>query len=351
MRKAVLILLAAVLTLSCTAVKMDEPAPATVNVTCTASWDGAASVPAFDFAASRTMKAVHYYQEGLNTSQGGEDVIQMEPGEYEAVFFASSPQDAYILENKTTFLEEQDATLRVITARLPHLTLAEFSEEFPGFEPLLVSHCDTIAPSPDIWYATVREQVSSSKETQRISFKPALLNKQLSFTITINWESEISKPNRVVANITGTPFRVQVMSAYLETERTGQTTFEFTNTSGSRWEGKVSVLGIKPPVEEDDKVGPGVLRIIVDYGPDHQKLMKVLNLKPYLDATPVLKYADLSGYYVGILSSANFVIDVPLDITDPDTLHGDDDPIGGWRDPEDGDTRDILDGYDDDEYA
>ena len=357
MSKKAYILAAAVLIASaCTGVKMDQKPADTVDVTCTADWSQVGQAPSyvFDFAAARTLKSVHYYEDGIYTNQGGEDSFQMEPGEYEAVFMCSTPMGAYTIENKDSFLEQVESSLAVLTASLPKMSKEEFAEQFKDFSPIIVSQFDSL-PRPQaapLYMASVRGEFKANGEVQNLTFQPQPIHQQVTFRITIIPADETVAPTRVVANITGTPFRVQMLSGHVDTGHLGQTFVEFQHVEGNDWEGTVQLLGIMSPVDPDLRTGPGILRLRVEYGTVvHGGINKVVNLKPYLDAQPLLRYTNEGDYYKSVTTQARYVISVPLELAAPDTEHGGEEPVSPWKDPEDGDVHDILDGYDDEGNA
>jgi len=353
-RKAYILALTILIASACTGVKVEETPASVVNVTCTADWSGTASVPSytFDFAAARTLKSVHYYQDGVYTNRGEEDSFQMEPGEYEALFMCSTPQDAYQVENKDTFLDESESSLGVLTARTPSMSHADFVLKFAECTPILVEYYDILHPVAPLYIGTVRQQLQANGTVQNLSFKPRPVFQKVTFRITITPGDNTMEPTRVVANLTGTPLRVQMLSGNVDASELGQTAFELTHVEGDVWEGTVQILGIKVSEDAELAVGPGIMRLYVRYGTVVSAVInKVLNLKPYLDAQPLLRYADDGEYYSSVAPEARFVIEDPLYLKPSGTEHAGEEPISPWKDPEDGDVHDILDGYDDDENA
>ena len=353
-RKAYILALLAFIASACTGVKMEEKPASVVNVTCTADWTGTAQAPSytFDFAAARTLKTVHYYQDGVYTNRGEEDSFQMEPGEYEAVFMCSTPQDAYQIENKDDFLDHVESSLSILTARTPSMTHEEFVLTYAECTPILVEYYDILYPVAPLYIGVVRQQLKADGTVQNLTFKPRPISQKVTFRITITPGDETMTPTRVVANLTGTPLRVQMLSGNVDTAELGQTAFELTHVQGDVWEGTVQILGIKCSEDQELAVGPGIMRLYVRYGTVVSAVTnKVLNLKPYLDAQPLLRYADDGEYYKTVTSEALYVIEDPLYLKPSGTEHAGEEPISPWMDPEDGDVHDILDGYDDDENA
>lgn len=355
-RKAHILALVALIASACTGVKMEENPTADVPVTCTADWSGVSSVPSyiFDIAAARTLKTVHYYQDGVYTARGEEDSFQMEPGEYEALFMCSVPMDAYRIENKDAFLSDKEESLSSLSMRIPTLTREQFLEQFPGVSPLIIPAYDTLPlpQAPPLYLTSIRGQVTSSTEPQNFTFKPRPIHQEVTFRITITPGDETVTPTRVVANITGTPFRVQMLSGHVDTGLMGQTCMEFTNVGGNQWEATANMLGIKTPQDPELQTGPGIMHLLVEYGTVvPRSVNRYLNLKPYLDAQPLLRYADEGDYYMSVTTKASYVIEEPLMLKPSDTEHGGEEPVSPWKDPEDGDVHDILDGYDDEGNA
>ncbi len=346
--------LVALIASACTGVKMEEKPASVVDVTCTADWSGTASVPSytFDFAAARTLKSVHYYQDGVYTNRGEEDSFQMEPGEYEALFMCSTPQDAYLVENKDAFLDQKESSLAVLSVRTPSLSRTDFALQYADCTPLLVEYYDIIGPVAPLYIGSVRQLLQADGTVHNLTFKPRPISQKVTFRITITPGDNTMMPTRVVANITGTPLRVQMLSGNVDATELGQTAFELTHVEGDVWEGTVQILGIKVSEDAELSVGPGIMRLYVRYGTVVSAVInKVLNLKPYLDAQPLLRYADDGEFYSSVTPEARFVIDEPLYLNPSGTEHAGEEPISPWKDPEDGDVHDILDGYDDDENA
>lgn len=353
-RNVYILAVVALLAYACTGVKVEEDPTGTVKVTCTADWSQVSATPSyvFDFAAARTLKSVHYYEDGIYTNQGGEDSFQMEPGEYEAVFMCCTPQDAYTVENKETFIQESQSSLSVLTARTPSMSHADFVLKFAECTPILVEYYDILYPVAPLYVGSVRKVLQANGEVQNLSFQPRPVFQKVTFRITITPGDETVTPTRVVANLTGTPLRVQMLSGNVDTAELGQTAFELTHVEGDVWEGTVQILGIKASEDAELAVGPGIMRLYVRYGTVVSAVTnKVLNLKPYLDAQPLLRYADDGEYYTSVTPEARFEIKDPLYLKPSGTEHAGEEPISPWKDPEDGDVHDILDGYDDDENA
>ena len=355
-RNVYILAVVALLAYACTGVKVEEDPTGTVKVTCTADWSQVSATPSyvFDFAAARTLKSVHYYEDGIYTNQGDEDQFQMEPGEYETLFLSCTPQDAYRIENKDSFLQSELESLRVLSASISMMTPEEFAAQFGDFSPLIVRRYDTL-PRPQaapLYLASVRASIQANGEVQNLTFQPQPIHQQVSFRITIIPSDETVAPTRVVANITGTPYRVQMLSGHVDTGHMGQTFVEFQHVEGNDWECSVQLLGIMSPEDPELITGPGIMHLRVEYGTIVPNgVNRDLNLKPYLDAQPLLRYTDEGDYYKSVATQARFVVSEPLYLTASDTEHGGEEPVSPWKDPEDGDVHDILDGYDDEGNA
>lgn len=343
---------------ACTGVQVDHTSATLVRFIPQADWSATSQAASayqtdtFDVVASRTLRTLHGYWDGVCVAGTQADTLSVEPGEWETVFFSSYPRNFYRIDHTADFIENPDVSMRAITAHLPRQNRKAFLESFATFEPVLVSYYDTLYPAAPLYLSAMRpvfNLASSEESVQVLTFQPRELHQSASFRIRIVPEDDTVLPTRVVGCVTGIPASVELMNGYIGITELGQTALEFTQADSQTWEGKVDLLGILAPKDEEMVVGPGILRVLLEFGKNGRRLLRVLNLKPYLDATPLITYTHVEGYYEVANHNALYDIQDPIHLTGSNTENAGEDPISPWKDPEDDDVRDILDGYDDDE--
>ena len=343
---------------ACTGVQVDRTSASLVRFIPQADWSAASQAASvqrpdtFDVAASRTLRSLHGYWDGVCVAGSEADTLSVEPGEWETVFFSSSPRNFYRIDHAQDFMENPDVSMRAITAHLPLQSRQVFQEQFATFEPVLVSYYDTLYPAAPLYLCAQRPTfnlAASEESVQMLTIQPKELHQSASFRIRIVPEDDTVLPTRVVGCITGIPASVELMSGYIGIADLGQTALEFTQVDAQTWEGQVDLLGILAPKNEEMVVGPGILRVLLEFGRNGRRRLRALNLKPYLDATPLIIYTHVEGFYEAAGHHVLFDIQDPIYLTASNTEDSGEEPISSWKDPEDSDVRDILDGYDDDE--
>lgn len=350
MRKWTVILAAVLMAASCTTkVRLEDARDHFARFTCTL--DNSAVTMAdtelmpkwFTMACTRIMKEEHYFWEDVYYT-APKDTIVLEPGEYESLMFVSETPNAYYVENLSPFLEDNATSLRSLNARLARMTDAQLNKNYKGYTPLLASYLETVPPAPAIYRARQRYKLQEGA-VESVTFQSQQLVQEVTFRVTIQTTPDLT-PNRVVGCVTGVPFRVELLSGWLDVQQTGQTLFDFRHVSGDVWEGKLTVLGIRQSDDATLSVGNGLLLVCVDAGIKHRKVIRVCNLYKYLEETPLLKYSDQEGFFIGGEKSASYTLEDPLILSTNESEHQGDEPISEWIIPTDGNTVPLVDGDD-----
>ena len=354
------ILLLVLAVLSCTKVRFGEEIVPKVKTVCDVDWK---RVPdkdlyilpgAFDVAAARVFNSEHFYWTQVDTAGSlAPDTLRMEPGEYQWAMYTSD--GPYVIENLDTFKVDKAVSLRSLCARVPRWSIREINFQFPDFEQSLVGYCDTVKQAPRLFCGNYRSEIAGrtdSTKVEHLYFSPEMLSREVSFRVNIQAMEGVTV-NRVVANIVGVPLRVELISGLLDGNRAnlGQTLFELKKDPAEPgwWTGTVSILGIVPPTSADAVSGAGMFQVYIDEGVTHRKVRRIVNLSSYLAKTPLLAQTDIEDWYHGSYTPVMYRISSPIVLETSGAVSSGDGPVSEWIDPDDGETKDIVDGQDDDE--
>lgn len=335
---------------ACTGVQVERPLSNTVRVVCRTDWSSMKSTPSdtFSVAVTRTVHAIHRYWEKV-AIRPTPDTLQLPTGEYMGVLFGCENPDAYRFDNLREFAADSLTSMRTLTARLlpdVDITRREIGRVYKG---LMASSLDTLPEATELYVARIQESLSPREDFYEFTFKPQPLLQDI--RISVHLEMPDNTPiNEVWGCITGVAQEVEIMSGYLNTHYTGQTWFPMENTSGNVWEGSLRVLGIKAPADTSMRTGPGLLRLGVDVGIKHRKIVKVENLYNLLTENPSITTTEVEGVFIGGARSLTYALPkiIRLNSSTEPGQQGGEDPVFPWTDPDDGDTHDILDGDDED---
>jgi len=336
--------------------------PPVANVVCATDWGAIAEddvlatgeMPAVvTFAATRTVKADHYLANGIYTTAISDpDTLCFEPGEYETLLYTCVPRDAYDWENMDSFKEDNASSLRGIRAVIPSISKEWYDYTWPGYyTPLYVGGFAPVRPAAPLYRAEMRQRFANGDQT--LVYSPTQLAMNVSFRIHVKADEKM-KPNRVVASVSGVPFKAELLTGYVQVDTLGQTFFEMYKISESAeeevYEGTLALLGIYPPTDDDVKVGPGILRVCIDAGVKRRLSINVVNLKSQLESLDpmIIEATDIEGFFKkGKRSVALIDLESVIVLESSDT--GGEDPLNDWTDPDDGATKDLTDGDNEDE--
>ena len=360
MRKILFIIFLATSVLACTKVYFGEEITPKTKTICEVDWK---RVPdrefyilpgSFDIVAARVFNSEHFHWAQVDTAGSiSADTLRLEPGEYQWALYASD--SPYIIENIDAFKEDKAVSMRSVCARVPRWPIGDINYVFPDFEQSLVGYCDTVISAPRLFCGNLRSDVPSLSDTTKafsIHFSPEMLSREVSFRINIE-AGEGVVVNRVIANIVGIPMRVELISGLLDGNRAnlGQTLFELKKDPAEPgwWSGTVKILGIVAPTSAEAQSGAGIFHVYVDEGITHRKIRRVVNLARYLQKTPIMRPTDVEDWYHGSYSPLMYRIETPLVLEKSGAVSTGDGPVSEWMEPDDGETKDIIDGQDDDE--
>lgn len=345
---------------ACTRVRFDSVLIPMVKAVCEADWvsgglpEGTPAPDTLYFAASRTTRATKETHM-IDTLRPAvvTDTLRFHEGEYQSIVYASDGRMDW--ENVEQFDTLSSASLRSITGRLPKLSRNKIFNTWGDFAYILVSYCDTVDQAPFIWRADLRKDLRATKDTNQVSvlsFIPTQLTQTVTIRVPVQAEDGITV-NRIVANVTGLPKRVELLTGLLETTRTSlaQTMFEMTQdpSNPGYWQGTIHILGIVPPQDYDARTGSGLLHVYLDEGIFHRKIHRVMNLKTALEEVPLLQMSDIEDWFRGGEKTETLEIRNPLVLEGSGSVHGGNDAINPWMDPDDAVVDDIIDGKNDDE--
>ena len=306
-----------------------------------------------NLAMARTTKAWHFFERNQRPL---EDTIRLwdtlkvyQEGEYQSLIYADAAPWDY--ENVDTFQVDNNISLRTLYATVPK---SNTSFNVPGnpidFDQILSEDYDTLANAPKLWRADLRQSFVSLSDTNKVQpmlFRPQQMVQTVTVSVVITCPDNMVL-NRVVANIVGVPYRVELLSGLIDADRShlGQIQFELEkDTELDVWEGTIDILGIVPPLDTTARVDAGVIHMIVDEGETHFPILIEHNLKKILDARPLLQTTDVENWSRGaertiVMELGNFYID------GSGSVIGRDDPVNPWTEPDNGtgDTTPIDDG-------
>ena len=358
MRKLTFILVL-LLASACTRVRFDSVLVPIVKVVCEADWvtaglpDGTPAPDTLYFAASRTTRATRetHMVDTLRPAVVT-DTLRFQEGEYQSIVYASDGRIKW--ENVAQFDTLSSASLRNITGCLPKLSESHMKSTWGDFSFMLVSYCDTVDQAPSIWRGDLRQDLRAKRDTNAVSvlsFIPTQLTQTVTVRIPVQAEEGVTV-NRIVANVTGLPKRVELLTGLLETTRTNlaQTMFELAPDPADPgyWQATIHILGIVPPRDYDSRTGSGLLHIYLDEGMFHRKIHRVMNLKSTLEEVPLLWTTDIEDWFRGGEQTVTLEIHNPIVIEGSGSVHGGNDAINPWIDPDDN-VEEVIDGKDDDD--
>ncbi len=358
MKKLMPLILAVAAACACTSVEFGEETVPRTKALCEVDWERVPDrdryiLPGeFDLVAARVFNSEHYHWTQVDTAGSiAADTLRLEPGEYQWAMYATDAP--YVMENLDTFMVDRAVSLRSVCAKLPRWPVKEINFTFPDFEQSLVGYCDTVVQAPRIFCGNFRGDIPQMQDTALwtpIRFSPEMLSREVSFRVNIE-AGEGVVVNRVVANIVGVPMRVEIISGLLDGNRAnlGQTLFELKKDPAEPgwWSGTVNLLGIVAPTSAEAQSGAGMFHVYVDEGATHIKIRRILNLTPYLAKTPLLEPTDIEDWYHGSYTPVMYRIETPLVLETSGAVSSGDGPVSEWINPEDGETKDIIDGQDD----
>ena len=360
MRNFIMTVVAVFCVIACTKVRMGQMVIPKSKIVCEVDWkrlpdrDLYILPGSFDIVAARVFNSEHFHWQQIDTAGSLEaDTLRLDSGEYQwAIYTSDIPY--YIIEKLDSFKLDRTVSLRQLCARIPRMSMKEINYAFPDFEQSLIGYCDTVKQAPRLFCGNLRSEIpvnSDSLQVNSLHFSPEMLSREVSFRVSIE-AGEGVKVNRVVANIVGVPIRVELISGLLDGNRThlGQTLFELVKDPAEPgwWSGTVRILGILPPTSPDAVSGAGMFQVYIDEGATHRKIRRIVNLTDYLSKTPLLEQTEIEDWYHGSYTPVMYRIASPIVLDASGVLAGGD-AVSEWINPDDGETRDIFDGRDDDE--
>ena len=300
--------------------------------------------PWLSMVSTRVAHAQHFYWEDIYYTPGNQDTVRTWSGEYQSAIILSDTPEAWTVDNLNDYLNDRYQSLRDVYARLLPPTEEELARDFPGFHRILSKDLDTIPQAPSYWTAAARYNLEEGRIIP-ITFKPQPVTQKVKFRVRVQADADVI-PTRLVACVGGVRARVELLSGYLDTEKTAQLLFDLEKTEeGNFWEAEVSLLGIVPSTDASLNTGRGLLTLCAEIGPLQRHFVRVCNLKGYLDADPLLTATQNENLYIGGEKSTVIEILTPFIIHSTDAPYPEgEDPIHEWMEPEDGQTVDLIDG-------
>ena len=307
----------------------------------------------FTFAATRTLKASHFLGLGIYTDAIAEpDTISLEPGKYQTLLYTSEPRNAYNFSNVEEFTNNRTVSLREIKAEAISVDKDWINRKYPGFYgPLFAGGFAAVLPAAPLYATQARLDLVDGEQT--LTFRPEQFAQKIRFKVHIKYGEKL-EPGKVIANVTGVPFRLELLTGDVQVDTLGQTFFPMTKTGQNgvdevTYEGVVSVLGIVPPTSEEVKTGPGMLKVCIEAGPMKRKALQIVNLKSHLEELEpmLLERTNSEGFYHRSSRMGAF-IDIETVILLESSESGGENPIWDWENHDD-DVTPISDG-DNEEY-
>lgn len=365
MRSRLLLILGLIAIAACSKVKYGEKnsTPVAPRVQCDVDWlnipdiEGVTPPTTFNLYGTRVYNNKHYWRDNLDAVSP--DTLKLEDaGEYLWLMYADG--DSCIVENRKAF-QDSTISIRDLSARVPSWSMEsmrnhfqkeirEFTIKQSDIEPVLESYFDTLSVTPNIFCASLTETLPArSEEVISLHFSPKVLSRNVTFMVNLILADE-DEVNFAIASILGVPKRVGLVSGLIDGRKTSLCQVPFClkeETSLPGWyRGDVRVLGILPPNSRSEKIGAGILEIVLDLGETHRKVKKAFNLYEALMKRPLLTNTEYEDWYEG--SSKSAVIQLVADFSEAGTEvdSGTSDPVNDWED-HDGEASDISDEEDD----
>lgn len=225
-------------------------------------------------------------------------------GFYSIAAVAVSDFEDYIVPDVVDFKDSLDASMRDVYVTIPQLTREEKAEQqyidYNSLYPYIryVSPFYYVRPSQK----THTEVWSDTDDEVLVKLKPQPLTRKISIGVNLDVEEGVTI-DRLVGVISGVPSQVQLMTGYVDDERTSKMPFEMTSTDGKYYEGHVNAFGLFPPQADSLIVGPGILTVILhasveENGVLHKRVRhSSVSLKKEIDAAEIMTLTeDRSAY-------------------------------------------------------
>ena len=361
-RSVAYLLIAFVMVWACTSVKFGEYVPQHVKETAAVlkaglkvDWsrvsveEGEDLPAAFSLAMARTTKARHSFFTQVDTLGSAEpDTLRFiygEEGEYESLLFASAGE--FLYENIDTFKQDNAVSLRSLYAVVP-----EQKKSMGKYDDILTDAYVPLVDASKIYRAELRQTFTTQKDTTQVQlmvFRPEQLVQRITLRTLITHDPDFNI-NRVFANITGIPRRIELLSGLLDVndDHLGQILFELKEDEAfpDWWEGTVDILGIVPPPDTVATSHAGILYLSADNEEQTQNVyFDPINLKRVLERWPLLETTDIQDWYRGGERTLTLEVDKSLYIDGNGTVTISDRPVNDWKDPgDDGEIDPIDDG-------
>lgn len=225
-------------------------------------------------------------------------------GFYSIAAVAVSDFEDYIVPDVVDFKDSLDASMRDVYVTIPQLTREEKAEQqyidYNSLYPYIryVSPFYYVRPSQK----THTEVWSDTDDEVLVKLKPQPLTRKISIGVNLDVEEGVTI-DRLVGVISGVPSQVQLMTGYVDDERTSKMPFEMTSTDGKYYEGHVNAFGLFPPQADSLIVGPGILTVILhasveENGVLHKRVRhSSVSLMKEIDAAEIMTLTeDRSAY-------------------------------------------------------
>lgn len=216
------------------------------------------------------------YGPGSTTAEPG-DAFLVKDGEYKFLTFAFMNESPLYKYNYTTFnsmfsaLKNKNLSVEYKTYSLDKLKdgiKAKYGKEWYDFNPYSQYVYDDATPVY-YYYTDELQNIAAANATNSVVLRPAPLTQDIIFNFGISTIGVDSV--KVLAEVSGIPYKMNLMTGKLSTSKTYKMLFPVENKSTTvegdtkqfAYTGKASVLGLVSGYDPASKTGAGILQLAV----------------------------------------------------------------------------------------
>lgn len=268
--------------------------------------------------------------------ESGRMPVTVLDGDYYAIAFGNN---GYSITELDEFRDNNAFGMKNLYAALPAMTEEEIEEQFgESFADLNPSYTSVSCAYP--LYLSIRKTtLNSGMKPAEVVFSPSDITTMLIFRLKINVDDGV-EITRLVAELSGVPVKVQLMSGIVDDSSLGKTYFSMYQIDRTdnvlTFEGGVRALGLFSSRSSSLVSGPGILRLSVhascdtESGPRERRFYVGINMKSVIDEAQIMLRTDDGLGYRTIIKEAVLEIGKQLVIRKGNVVSGGDDAVEDW---------------------